>query len=293
MDIEHQLRATTSSLQSLEIVSRKSNQLSNKAVREDRVKNSIQVEEEDGLTYTFVTLKVQDEFIGKETDQSVSSYIERLKAPSHKNLAKYASLGRPIKSEITAKILSPPLGTLGELIDRQGMSLSESDIVKAIGEICEGLKELHSKHIIHLALCPKTILVYESEGKEEMKLALYGMSKVCEQVAESEYLPKITKGHVKQVDMYSLGVVILQMCTGTAKVSESSESSLFEDEVLSVWDYREKGQTIQLPRIYSKNLNDLVNNLTSLEQNARPSAIQVLSLLTDWKCSEPSLGKDG
>ena len=164
---------------------------------QNKVKNSIEIEEEDGKTYTIVTLRVQDEFIGKETDQSVGSYIGRLKTPSHKNLAKFDSLIRPIQSEITAKILSPQLGSLGDLVERQGKSLSESDIIKVISQICEGLKELHSKHIIHLGLCPKTILFYESDGKEELKLALYGMSKICEQVAESEYLPKITKGHVK------------------------------------------------------------------------------------------------
>ena len=123
--------------------------------------------------------------------------MDRLRLINHRNLSKYQSLSRPTKQQMSAKVVVPSKGTLNDYKQLTGY-MSESEILKIIGQITEGVKELHSKHIIHMALCPTNIHMFENEGKLEVKLAMFGVNKVCEPVISvSEFLPKNTKSIVK------------------------------------------------------------------------------------------------
>ena len=115
-----------------------------------------------------------------------------------------------------------------------------SNYIKPIAyQILVGIKECHSKRILHRDLKPKNILlnVKESSGKKtiETKIADFGLSKAfvvpfrpyTNEVVTLWYrAPEIllgSKDYFTPVDMWSFGCILAEMINGRALVSGDSE----------------------------------------------------------------------
>ena len=106
--------------------------------------------------------------------------------------------------------------------------LSEDEARPIMWDICQGLKYLHSKNIVHFDLKPANILfkVDPNSGKRVYKLADFGLAKKFESAdtmvergpGTSEYkapeLFKTSRSDALKADIYSLGKCLLQMLIG-------------------------------------------------------------------------------
>ncbi len=111
---------------------------------------------------------------------------------------------------------------LKELIHTSG-TLSIQTVVSITRQICEGLKAAHQKHIIHLDLKPRNIMI-DSEGK--VYIMDFGVARSLE--AQGSVQEKILIGTPAYIspeqakreevdrrsDIYSLGIILFEMLTG-------------------------------------------------------------------------------
>ena len=90
------------------------------------------------------------------------------------------------------------------------------EIIRVIQELIQGVKYLHSKHIVHRDIKPKNILF--SLETNTIKLADFGLSCLensSTRLSSSQgtylYLDPYGKSNSKTVDIYSLGVIITEL----------------------------------------------------------------------------------
>ena len=130
-------------------------------------------------------------------------------------------------------------------------SLSIQDRLGLFCQICEGIQHAHQKGIIHRDLKPGNILVTEYDGKPVPKIIDFGLAKALETT------PKLTDkslhteigqvlGTIKymspeqagldaldidtRTDIYSLGIILYELLTGSTPLDDSSikESALLK-----------------------------------------------------------------
>lgn len=95
-------------------------------------------------------------------------------------------------------------------------------------QICNGIQHAHQKQVIHSDLKPANILVTTVEGKPVPKIIDFGLSSNLESQIESggpsgtwEYMPpEQAKGKRLDIkaDIYSLGVILFELMTGTLPI---------------------------------------------------------------------------
>lgn len=67
----------------------------------------------------------------------------------------------------------------GELFERvidDDFELRESDVIKYIRQVCEGVKHMHEKNILHLDLKPENIMCVDTNGSD-VKLIDFGLAR--------------------------------------------------------------------------------------------------------------------
>ncbi|MEW6731082.1 MAG: serine/threonine-protein kinase [Acidobacteriota bacterium] len=121
-------------------------------------------------------------------------------------------------------------------------ALSPERCLELIKPICDGLEAAHKRNILHRDLKPENILITkDSEGKETLKLADFGLVKLMQPDSEITKGSNLTEvGEVfgtphymspEQVlgqpieataDIYSLGVILHQMLTGKVPIQRTN-----------------------------------------------------------------------
>jgi serine/threonine protein kinase len=119
--------------------------------------------------------------------------------------------------------------TFDKVIKAEGQ-LHLERVLHIILQICEGLKEAHSKNIVHRDLTPANIMLLPTEQGEHVKILDFGLAKVLSPQHESASLtrtgstvgtpaymsPEQCRGHRIDVrtDIYALGCVLYEAVTG-------------------------------------------------------------------------------
>nr|BET03927.1 Rmg8 protein splicing variant 1 [Triticum aestivum] len=139
------------------------------------------------------------------------------------NMARYN--GKLVMADVHQRLLCfeyIPKGGLDKYISNANREWGTC--YKIIKAICEGLQYLHDNHIIHLDLKPANILL---DDNMEPKIADFGLSRCFDENQSRDitktilgtmgYLaPEVREGGViaRSADLYSLGVIILEILTG-------------------------------------------------------------------------------
>lgn len=119
----------------------------------------------------------------------------------------------------------------GSLRDLIGSHLAEDEIVRLIFKISEGIKFLHQNNIIHLDLKPENILF---DKEKRVKICDFGLSLILGLTIQNPSLHSVDfsyaapeaaggDGGVFASDIWSLGVVLFELCTGKLSSTEAGQ----------------------------------------------------------------------
>jgi non-specific serine/threonine protein kinase/serine/threonine-protein kinase len=131
--------------------------------------------------------------------------------------------------------------------DRKKLSLPER--LEIFVKVCEGVQHAHQKAIIHRDLKPANILVVEIDGKPAPRIIDFGLAKAIEPFAPGESIftgvwgLAGTPGYISpeqaaggdidtRTDVYSLGIVLYELLTGSLPFDSENWRKQPLDEVL-------------------------------------------------------------
>ena len=155
-------------------------------------------------------IQKEADILSKFNSNNIVKYYDSFKINNKYYIVMEYCDGQNLKDFINKKIKN------NELIE-------EKILYKIIKQICEGIKEIHNKHIIHRDIKPENIFINE---KMEIKIGDFGISKQFDPNKEYAITKNkagaifymspeiITKGiYNKKSDMYSLGCIIYELFT--------------------------------------------------------------------------------
>ncbi|XP_071845585.1 calcium/calmodulin-dependent protein kinase type IV-like [Apostichopus japonicus] len=161
--------------------------------------------------------------IKKNVDQKVvRSEVQILLRLNHPNVIKL----HEIFESQTELFLVLELVTGGELFDRivaKG-SYTERDAASVVRQICDAVAFLHDNDIVHRDLKPENLLYANMDEDAPLKLADFGLSKICSQDVNMKTVcgtpgycaPEVLygKNYGPEVDMWSIGVITYILLCG-------------------------------------------------------------------------------
>jgi serine/threonine protein kinase len=234
-------------------------------------------------THEEVAIKRMEFYSFEEANNHLNE-AHRLRMLNHKNIMKYHRVFlHKYNAETHFVCLCVeycPGGDLSQLIQRYTAKkkiMDEDSILFVMHEICEGLQYLHEHNVIHRDLKPQNILL-GAEGT--IKIGDFGISR--EMGASHMAFTQCGTPHFmsfemlnkepydEMTDMYSLGVILLQMMTGKSmmlSVELSKNPKLFQDFERS------------LTKDYSADLVRLAEKLTSVNPRQRPTAAETQQII--------------
>jgi NIMA (never in mitosis gene a)-related kinase len=169
-------------------------------------------------------------------------------------------------------------GDLSNAIKSTGKKhFSEEQILEWFSQILIGIKDIHSKNIIHRDIKSQNIFL---TAKGVIKIGDFGVSRQTNSCASTIvgtpfYLsPEIINGtnYDSKTDIWSLGVLLYELCCldFPFKVPNNSLAAL----ALRIL----KCKYNPLPKVYSVELSRVVAMMLNVNPKARPTAEQLLSI---------------
>ena len=151
----------------------------------------------------------------------------------------------------------------GELFDRivEKESYSEKEAAETVRPIVDAIRYCHSLGIIHRDLKPENLLYATSEDSSIIKITDFGLARFVENELATtacgtpNYVaPEIIagKGYSKEVDLWSIGVIIYIMLCGFPPFYDDNNAQLFA--------LIQKGQ-FEFPSPYWDDISDSAKNL--------------------------------
>eukprot|EP00008_Paramoeba_atlantica_P011320 CAMPEP_0201492258 /NCGR_PEP_ID=MMETSP0151_2-20130828/32406_1 /ASSEMBLY_ACC=CAM_ASM_000257 /TAXON_ID=200890 /ORGANISM="Paramoeba atlantica, Strain 621/1 / CCAP 1560/9" /LENGTH=535 /DNA_ID=CAMNT_0047878973 /DNA_START=117 /DNA_END=1721 /DNA_ORIENTATION=- len=165
-------------------------------------------------------------------------------------------------------------GSLIDHVKKNAGSYSEDTVINITRQILDTLVFLHDLHIVHRDIKPENILL-RRKGTLELKMADFGLSKMFDATIKMATMcgspayvaPEVLTGELygKEVDMWSVGVLVYLLLFGRTPFTGSSISELFKSIVKGQYEFPENSSV-------SGEAKDFIRKLLILTPASRMSA---------------------
>lgn len=172
----------------------------------------------------------------------------------------------------------------GELFDRivdEG-NFTEKDASRIARQMTEAISYLHKLNIVHRDLKPENLLFAHRENTDRIMVTDFGLAKLIDDettlktaCGTPNYVaPEILmqRGYSKEVDVWSLGVILYILLCGYPPFYDESDAVLFEIIMKGKFDFDERYW-----RDISKEAKSLIRNMLHVDPRKRLTTEQVLS----------------
>ena len=165
---------------------------------------------------------------------------------------------------------------LAKIRSQRGELFSEDQILNYLVQICIGINYIHNQDIIHRDIKPANIFL---TGNGNIKIGDLGIAKVLDnsiRLANSTkgtpcyVAPEIIydKNYNNKCDVWSLGVLVYELCALQLPLVSYSSQSVINDNVI--------GEVPPLPQEFSSALQELVTWMLTLNPSKRPDICDVI-----------------
>ena len=173
-------------------------------------------------------------------------------------------------------------GDLADVIREQG-ALAPGLVASYGAAIAAGLSAVHAASLVHRDIKPANILMDDAVTPAAPRVADFGVARICDSAASTRstngagtplYMaPEVADGlsAAPSMDIYSLGVVLYEMCCGVPPFI-GGPMALLKSHVMM-----DPGRPDGVPDV----LWDLIGRMMAKDPAARPTADQVRQALTD------------
>ena len=174
-------------------------------------------------------------------------------------------------------------GDLADVIRKQG-TLAPGLVASYGAAIAAGLSAIHAAGLVHRDVKPANILMDDAATPAAPRVADFGVARICDSAASTRstggsagtplYMaPEVADGlpAAPSMDIYSLGVVLYEMCCGVPPFI-GGPVALLKSHVMM-----DPGRPDGVPDV----LWNLIGRMMAKDPTARPTADQVRQVLTD------------
>lgn len=140
-------------------------------------------------------------------------------------------------------------GELFERITAEGYSMSEAEVINYMRQICEGIKHMHEKNIIHLDIKPENIMCQTRKGTN-IKLIDFGLAtkldpnevvKISTGTAEFAAPEIVEREPVGfYTDMWAVGVLAYVLLSGLSPFAGENDIETLKNVKACDWDFDEE-----------------------------------------------------
>jgi len=226
---------------------------------------------------------------GKVVRRDAADWKNRLEAFLHEARALALFSDRRIVQVFEFRPDADPPVIIMELVDgfelgRIGPSLEYSQRARVMIEICEAVQHAHGLGLQHRDLKPSNIMLERSGGVKVMDYGiaraqhLEGVTTTGAFLGTPYYAaPETVEGATEpRSDIYSLGVVLFEMLTGSLPFRGENAFAVLRSHCLTP-----PPAPSSLNYALTEDLDRLVLRLLSKEPSGRPTAEELLNLLSD------------
>lgn len=159
--------------------------------------------------------------------------VEITKKIEHKNVVRTFDMGQDITTgSLYFSMEHVPGESLAKILEQGPFDVSKIPALTI--EICEGLQAIHNQGVVHRDLKPENVIIGESFSA---KITDFGVARVenSDVTAHDEILGSVcyvapevwaAKNITPKVDLYSLGVILYELCTGCVPFESESHPEM-------------------------------------------------------------------
>ncbi|OIV91740.1 hypothetical protein TanjilG_26593 [Lupinus angustifolius] len=208
----------------------------------------------------------------------------------HPNVIKFVAACRnpPVYCIITEYLAEGSLRVYLHKLERK--TVSPQKLISFALDIARGMEYIHSQGVIHRDLKPENVLISEDS---HLKIADFGIAceeAFCDLLADDPgtyrwMAPEMIKrkSYGKKVDVYSFGLMLWEMVTGTIPYEDMTP-------IQAAFAVVNKNSRPVIPINCPLAMRALIEQCWSLQPNKRPEFWQVVKVLEQF---ESSLSRDG
>ncbi|CAD8058254.1 unnamed protein product [Paramecium sonneborni] len=196
----------------------------------------------------------------------------------HPNIINFREVYKTVKGKLCIVMDYAEGGDLAQVLKKTEGYIAESRILDWFTQICLAIKHCHDRKIIHRDI--KTQNMFLSKDMR-IRLGDFGIARLLNNTRDKAktmvgtpyYLaPELieNKPYSFKGDIWSLGVILYEMCAKTPPFTAESLAQLALKIV--------RGQFQAIPNIYSPQLRTLVNQLLTVNPEKRPTVHQILKM---------------